>query len=76
LNTDSTHTNAAVTTATPAAEMPDMMLITLCDLRENKYRRAICHAKEKFEFLLILFEKQNYAKKLDYKNNAKLMAIK
>jgi hypothetical protein len=56
LNTDNTHTKAAVTIATPAAEMPDIMLITLCDLRENKYRRAMCHAKENLVLLLIDLE--------------------
>jgi len=36
LNTESTHTSAIAPTPTPAAEMPEMILMALCDFLEKR----------------------------------------
>jgi len=40
LKTDITQTSAMVPTATPAAEIPEMTLMVLCDFFEKRYRLA------------------------------------
>jgi hypothetical protein len=54
LKIDNTQINAAVTTIIPAAEIADIILITLCDFFENKYRRAIKNANLKLYFEVVL----------------------
>jgi len=41
LNTDSTMISAIVPTVTPTTEIPEMMLMMLCDFFANRYLRAI-----------------------------------
>jgi hypothetical protein len=41
LNTDNMQINAAVAMATPHSEIPEMMLITLCDFFDRRYLRAM-----------------------------------
>ena len=45
LKTERTMIRAMVPTVTPATETPEMMLITLCDFRETRYRFAIYTGK-------------------------------
>ena len=41
LNTERTTTRAIVPMVTPATEIPEMMLITLCDFFDFRYRQAM-----------------------------------
>jgi len=45
LKTERTQISAIVPMPTPKAAIPDIILMALCDLRENKYRRATHVAK-------------------------------
>jgi len=44
---------------TPATEMPEMILIALCDFFENKYRFAMKKGKFNIYELLIIYEYTN-----------------